>query len=309
MLRGRECAPLRHQHAVREARRRARPLARRMSSPLSLSYLFPHFLFLSLYRKSRGGNMECLEKGVHGLGGSVIQRLGSLALDNGRDNRAQWPLSRWLGDHVCDGVGYLLGIGRCCGPVLCVKRRRKRIHSGLVEGQTLGVCRDLAVGRNGGRIGPRLKNGGVDAKGRKFIAIRFGEPLQGKFRCSIEAKKRKGQPSSNGPDLQQQTTALLTHLWQNRTVHPQDAKDVRRKLLLYLLKGERFERTTVRYSGIIDHHIKAIGRPDNRFDGLFHGSIICDINFDEVQGKLFSLRERASFFCRRGILSCRCTHA
>src|SRR5437763_17172453 len=101
MLRGRECAPLRHQHAAREARRRARPLARRMSSPLSLSYLFPHFLFLSLYRKSRGGNMECLEKGLHGLGGSVIQRLGSLALDNGRDNRAQWALSRWLGDDVC----------------------------------------------------------------------------------------------------------------------------------------------------------------------------------------------------------------
>jgi hypothetical protein len=33
---------------------------RRMSSPLALSYLFPHFPFLSLYRKSRGGNIECL---------------------------------------------------------------------------------------------------------------------------------------------------------------------------------------------------------------------------------------------------------
>ena len=146
--------------------------------------------------------MECLEKGVHGLGGSVIQRLGSLTLCNGGDNRAQWPLSRWLGDDVCDGVGYLLGIGRCCGPVLCVKRRRKRIHRGLIEGQTLGVCRDLAVGRNGGRKGPRLKNGGVDAKGLKFIAILLGESLQGKLRRSIEAQKRQGQPSSNGPDLQ-----------------------------------------------------------------------------------------------------------
>src|SRR5260370_13151961 len=128
-----------------------------------VSSLFPHFLLLSLKRKSCAGNMECLEKGVHGLGGSVIQRLGSLALCHGRDNRAQWPLSRWLGDHLCDGVCYLLRIGRCCGPVLCVKRRRKRIHSGLVEGKTLGVCRDLAVGRNGGRKGPGLKNGGVDA--------------------------------------------------------------------------------------------------------------------------------------------------
>jgi hypothetical protein len=45
--------------------------------------------------------MECLEKGVHGLCGSVMQRLGSLALDNGRDNRVQWPLSHWLGDDVC----------------------------------------------------------------------------------------------------------------------------------------------------------------------------------------------------------------
>ena len=28
--------------------------------------------------------MECLEKGLHSVCGSVIQRLGSLALDNGR---------------------------------------------------------------------------------------------------------------------------------------------------------------------------------------------------------------------------------
>jgi hypothetical protein len=32
-------------------------------------------------------------------------------------------------------------------------------------------------------------------------------------------------------------------------------------LLADLLKGESFERTTVRYPGIVDHHIKAIGRP------------------------------------------------
>src|SRR6266851_9117432 len=189
--------------------------------------------------------MEYLEKGVHGLCSSGIQRLGGLALCNCRDNRVQWPFSRWLGDHVCYRVGHLLGIGRCRGSVLCVKRHRKRIDTSLVEGQTLGVCRDLAVGRNGGRKGPGLNNGGVDAKGRKFIAIRLGESLQGKLRRSIEAQKRHAQPSNNGPDLQQQPTALLAHLWQNRTVHPQDAEDVRRKLLLALLKGERFERNTV----------------------------------------------------------------
>ena len=61
--------------------------------------------------------------------------------------------------------------------------------------------------------------------------------------------------------------------------------------------------------GVVDHHIKATGRLDHRFDGLFHGRIICDIDLDEVQGKLFSLRERTEFFCRRGILSCRSTHA
>src|SRR5947209_5290995 len=200
--------------------------------------------------------MECLEKGVHGLGGRVIQRLGSLALCSCCDNRAQWPLSRWLGDHLCDGVGYLLGIGRGRGSVLRVKRHRKRISTSLIEGQTLGVCRDLAVGRNGGRIGPSLKNGGVDAKGRQFIAIRLGEPLQGKLRRSIEAQKRHAQPSRNGPDLQQQTAALLAHLWQNRAVHPQDAEDVGLELLTDLFRGECFQWTTVRYPGIVDHYIK-----------------------------------------------------
>src|SRR6266699_503789 len=293
MLRGRASAPLRHQHAAREARRRARPLARRMSSLLSLSYLFPHFLFLSLYRKSRGGNMECLEKGLHGLCGSVIQRLGSLVLCDGRDDRAQWPLSRWLGDNTCDGVGHLLGIGRCGRSVLCIKRHRKRIYTSLIEGKTLGVCRDLPVCRNGGRIGPSLNNGGVDAKGSKFIAIRFGEPLQGKFRRSIEAEIWHGQPSSNGPDLQQQTTALLTHLWQNRAVHPQDAEDIGLELLVDLFKGECFQWTTVRHPGIVDHHIKTTRSLDNRCDGPLHGRVIRDIDLDDMQGKLFSLRKRA----------------
>src|ERR1700730_7028774 len=105
-----------------------------MSSRQSLSSLFPHFLLLSRERKSCAGNMECLEKGVHGLGGSVIQRLGSQALCHGCDNCAQWPLFRWLGDHVCDGVGYLLRIGRCRGSVLGVKRHRKRIYTSLIEG-------------------------------------------------------------------------------------------------------------------------------------------------------------------------------
>src|SRR5258706_5681672 len=280
-----------------------------MLSRQSLSSLFPHFLFLSLKRKSCAGNMECLEKGVHGLGGSVIQRLGSLALCNGGDNRAQWPLSRWLGDHLCDGVGYLLGIGRCCGPVLGVKRRRKRIYSGLIEHKALGVCRDLAVGRNGGRKGPRLNNGGVDAKGRKFIAVRLGESLQGKLRRSIEAQKRQAQPSNNGPDLQQQTAALLAHLWQNRAVHAQDAEDIGLELLVDLFQGEGLQWTTVRHPGVVDHHIKTIGRLDYLCDGPLHGGVIRDIDFDDLQGERFSLRERAECFCRRGILSCGRTHA
>src|SRR5437588_1293157 len=250
-------------------------------------------LFFSLYRKSRGGNIECLEKGLLGLCGSVIQRLGSPALCDGRDDRAQWPLPRWLGDNACDGVGHLLGIGRCLGSVLCVKRHRKRIYTSLIESKTLGVCCDLAICRNGGRKGPRLNNGGVDAKGRKFIAIRLGESLQGKLRRSIEAQKRKGQPSRNGPDLQQQTTALLTHLWQNRAVHPQGAEDVGLELLLDLFKGECFQWTTVRHPGIVDHHIKTTRRLDNRCDGPLHGRVIRDIDLDDMQGKLFSLRKRA----------------
>src|SRR5258708_27840425 len=280
-----------------------------MSSRQSLSSLFPHFLLLSLKRKSRGVKMECLEKGGHGLGGSVSQRLGSLALCNSGDNRAQWPLSRWLGDHLCDGVGYLLGIGRGRGSVLGVKRRRKRIHRSLVEGKTLGVCRDLAVGRNGGRIGPRLKNGGVDAKGRQFIVVRLGESLQGKLRRSIEAEIWHAQPSSNGPDLQQQTAALLTHLWQNRAVHAQDAEDIGLELLADLFQGEGLQWTTVGHPGVVDHHIKTTNRLDDLGDGPLHGGVIRDIDLNSVQGQRFSLRERAECFRRRGILACGRTHA
>src|SRR5260370_34496056 len=50
ILRGRECEPLRQQPAVRETRRRAEPLARRMSSSLSLSSSFS----LPLSQESRG---------------------------------------------------------------------------------------------------------------------------------------------------------------------------------------------------------------------------------------------------------------
>ncbi len=84
--------------------------------------------------------------------------------------------------------------------------------------------------------------------------------------------------------MQQQTTALLTHLWQNRTVHPQDAKDIGLELLANLLKGESFQWTTVRYPRIVDYHIKTTGRLDNRYDGSLHGRVICDINFDAMQG-------------------------
>src|SRR5260221_14691751 len=237
--------------------------------------------------------MERLEKGSGRLCDGVVYRLGSLALCSRRHNRVQWPLPRWLGDDSGYRVGHLLGIGRRGGSVLREKRRRKRIHSRLIKGSTLGICRDLMFRSNWGRVGSRLNNGGVDAKGSEFIAIRFGESLQGKLCRSVQSLKRQGQTPGNRPNLQQQTTALLTHLWQNRAVHPQDTEDIGLELLLDLLKGECFERTTVRYPCIVDYHIKTTGRPDNRFDGLFHGSIICDIDLDEVQGKLFSLREHA----------------
>src|SRR5207245_10339189 len=110
-------------------------------------------------------------------------------------------------------------------------------------------------------------------------------------------------------DLQQQTTALLTHLWQNRTVHPQDAKDVRRKLLLYLLKGEGLQWTTVGHPGVVDHHIKTTNRLYYLGDGPLHGGVIRDIDLNILQGQRFSLRERAECFRRGGILACGRTHA
>ena len=74
---------------------------------------------------------------------------------------------------------------------------------------------------------------------------------------------------------------------------PQDAKDVRRKLLLHLLKGDCFERTTERYPGIVDHHVKATRDPYKRRDCLLHGSVVSDIDFDDMQGKMFSFRQSA----------------
>src|SRR5258708_17343380 len=222
-----------------------------------------------------------------------------------------WGAWRWatVATTVRNGVGHLLGIGRGRGSVLCVKRHRKRIHRGLIEGQTLGVCRDLAVGRNAGWKGPGLKNSGVDAKGRQFRAVRLGESFQSKLRRSIEAEIWHAQPSSNGPNLQQQPTALLAHLWQNRAVHAQDAEDIDLELLADLFQGEGFQWTTVGHPGIVDHYIKTTGRLDNHGDGPLHGGVIRDIDLDDLQGQRFSLRERAECFCGRGILSGCCTHA
>src|SRR6266849_1815415 len=162
--------------------------------------------------------MERLEKGSGRLCDGVVYRLRSLALGNRRNNRVQWPLPRWLGDDAGYRVGHLLWIGWGGGSVPRVKRRHKLINSSLIQGSTLGICRALMFRSNGGWVEPRHNNGRINAKGSKFIAIRLGESLQGKLRRSIEAEKRQGQPSSNGPDLQQQTTALPTHVWQNRAV-------------------------------------------------------------------------------------------
>src|SRR5438046_1145681 len=124
-------------------------LARQMSSQQLPSTVFPHLLLLSLWCECRQREIECLKKGSGRLYGSLIQRLGFLALYLGRHNRAQWPLSRWLDDQACNGVGHLLGIGRGRRAVLGVKRRHKRSHRSLVEAKTLVVCCDLAVGTNG----------------------------------------------------------------------------------------------------------------------------------------------------------------
>src|SRR6266849_7455924 len=237
--------------------------------------------------------MERLEKGSGRLCNGVVYRLGSLALGNRRNNRVQWPLPRWLGDDSGYRVGHLLGIGRRGGSVLREKRRRKRIHSSLIQGSTLGICSALMFRSNWGRVGSRLNNGGVDAKGSEFIAIRLGESLQGKLRRCVQSLKRQGQTPGNGPNLQQQTTALPTHVWQSRAVHTQHAEDIGIELLLDLLKGERFQWATVRHPGMVDHHVKTTRDPYKRRDCLLNGSVVRDIYFDDIQGKLFSLRERA----------------
>src|SRR5258708_3082450 len=123
--------------------------------------------------------------------------LGRRAVGNGRQKRVGWPLRRWLGDGSGERVGHLLGIGRRGGSVLREKRRRKRIHSSLIKGSTPGICRALMFRRNWGRVGSRLNNGGVDAKRSEFIAIRLGESLQGKLRCSVQSLKRQGQTPGN----------------------------------------------------------------------------------------------------------------
>src|SRR5260221_11689490 len=108
--------------------------------------------------------MERLEKGSGRLCDGVVYRLGSLALCSRRNNRVQWPLPRWLGDDSDYRIGHLLGIGRRGGSVLREKRRRKRIHSSLIKGSTLGICRDLMFRSNWGRGGSKLNNGGLYPK-------------------------------------------------------------------------------------------------------------------------------------------------
>src|SRR6266700_174235 len=153
--------------------------------------------FTSPSLKSGMTHVWFLEKGSGRLCDGVVYRLRSLALGNRRHNRVQWPLPRWLGDDSGDRVGHLLGSGRRGGSVLRKKRRRKRIHSSLIQGSTLGICRVLTFRSNWGRVGSRLNKGGVDAKGSEFIAIRLGESLQGKLRRCVQSLKRQGQTTSN----------------------------------------------------------------------------------------------------------------
>src|SRR5258707_800702 len=47
------------------------------------------------------------------------------------------------------------------------------------------------------------------------------------------------------------------------------------------------------YSGIVDHHVKTIRDPYDRRDCLLHGSVVSDIDFDDMQGKMFSFRQSA----------------
>src|SRR5258708_3394120 len=146
-------------------------------------------MFLTFWGNSRQGYIELFSKGSSCLCDSVIHRLGILALRKRRNNSVQWPLSRWLGDDACHRIGHLLWVGRCGRAVFRIKRRHKLSYSSLIEGSTLAICRDLTLRRDGGRIGPRLNNGGVDAKGSEFIAIRLGDSLQRKLRPSVQSHK------------------------------------------------------------------------------------------------------------------------
>ena len=174
---------------------------------------------------------------------------------NGRNNGVQWPLSCWLGDDPSHRIGNLLRIRRRVRSVLRKKRRRECIDSALIEGSTRRVCRAQILRRDRGRVGPKLNNGGVDAKGSEFVAIRLGQALQGKLRRPVQAQKRQGQTPTYRPNLQEQTTASPAHVWQSRPVHTQHAEDVGIELLLDLLGGERFQWATKRYPGIVDHNV------------------------------------------------------
>jgi len=82
-------------------------------------------------------------------------------------------------------------------------------------------------------------------------------------------------------------------VWQSRAVHPQHAEDVGIELLLDLLQGERFQWATLRYPGIVNHNVKTTRDPYDRLDGLLYGSVVSDIDFDDMHCKLFSLRQSA----------------
>src|SRR5258707_2391325 len=148
----------------------------------------PSARFQSFFeREGRQGETKRLEKGSGRLRDGIVDGLGSLALCNRCNHRVQWPLSCWLGDDSYHGVGHLLWIRWRGGSVLCVKRRRKPIESGLIEGGTLGICRVCMLRSDGRRIGSRLNDGHVDAKGSEFSVIRLGESLQSKLRRSVQS--------------------------------------------------------------------------------------------------------------------------
>jgi hypothetical protein len=80
---------------------------------------------------------------------------------------------------------------------------------------------------------------------------------------SIQSQKRKGYTPNNGTNVQQQTTALPTHVWRGRMVHKPYAKDIGSKLLLGLLKSECFKWATIRRPSIVNHYVKTTGNSDN----------------------------------------------